>query len=124
MATHKNLIVIELTVTYNNLIYRAEQSAVDKEDALDASIDKIIRQIRKNKTRVEKKLKEAAFTGMLEEPVVEADHEAVSYTHLTRISSSFLQNPLRTAATTVAQVPVPQAKVSPLPRSHTRIRCV
>ena len=50
MATHKNLIVIELTVTYNNLIYRAEQSAVDKEDALDASIDKIIRQIRKNKT--------------------------------------------------------------------------
>ena len=26
MATHKNLIVIELTVTYNNLIYRAEQS--------------------------------------------------------------------------------------------------
>ena len=39
MATHKNLIVIELTVTYNNLIYRAEQSAVDKEDALDASID-------------------------------------------------------------------------------------
>ena len=33
MATHKNLIVIELTVTYNNLIYRAEQSAVDKEDA-------------------------------------------------------------------------------------------
>ena len=74
MATHKNLIVIELTVTYNNLIYRAEQSAVDKEDALDASIDKIIRQIRKNKTRVEKKLKEAAFTGMLEEPVVEADH--------------------------------------------------
>ena len=78
-ATHKNLIVIELTVTYNNLIYRAEQSAVDKEDALDASIDKIIRQIRKNKTRVEKKLKEAAFTGMLEEPVVEADHEVIRH---------------------------------------------
>lgn len=79
MATHKNLIVIELTVTYNNLIYRAEQSAVDKEDALDASIDKIIRQIRKNKTRVEKKLKEAAFTGMMEEPVVEADHEVIRH---------------------------------------------
>ena len=38
MANHKNLIVIELTVTYNDMIYRAEQSAVDKEDALDASI--------------------------------------------------------------------------------------
>ena len=75
MATHKNLIVIELTVTYNNLIYRAEQSAVDK----DASIDKIIRQIRKNKTRVEKKLKEAAFMGMMEEPVAEADHEVIRH---------------------------------------------
>ena len=79
MATHKNLIVIELTVTYNNLIYRAEQSAVDKEDALDASIDKIIRQIRKNKTRVEKKLKEAAFMGMMEEPVAEAEHEVIRH---------------------------------------------
>ena len=79
MATHKNLIVIELTVTYNNLIYRTEQSAVDKEDALDASIDKIIRQIRKNKTRVEKKLKEAAFMGMMEEPVAEADHEVIRH---------------------------------------------
>lgn len=79
MANHKNLIVIELTVTYNNMIYRAEQSAVDKEDALDASVDKIIRQIRKNKTRVEKKLKEAAFVGMLEEPIAESEHEVVRH---------------------------------------------
>ena len=79
MANHKNLMVIELTVTYNNMIYRAEQSAVDKEDALDASIDKIIRQIRKNKTRVVKKLKEAAFMGMMEEPVAEADHEVIRH---------------------------------------------
>ena len=50
------------------MIYRAEQSAVDKEDALDASIDKIIRQIRKNKTRVEKKLKDTAFKEMFAEP--------------------------------------------------------
>lgn len=79
MANHKNLIVIELTVTYNNMIYRAEQSAVDKEDALDASIDKIIRQIRKNKTRIEKKLKEAAFMDMLEEPIAESEHEVVRH---------------------------------------------
>lgn len=77
MAAHKNLIVIELTVNYNGMIYRAEQSAIDKEDALDASIDKIIRQIRKNKTRVEKKLKEAAFSGYMEDPIYEADHEVV-----------------------------------------------
>ena len=79
MATHKNLIVIELTVTYNSLIYRAEQSAVDKEDALDASIDKIIRQIRKNKTRVEKKLKEAAFVDLYEDSIAESDHEVIRH---------------------------------------------
>ena len=70
MATHKNLIVIELTVDYNNMKYRAEQSAVDKEDALDAAIDKIIRQIRRNKTRVEKKLKDSAFKDVAYEDVV------------------------------------------------------
>lgn len=79
MATHKNLIVIELTVTYNNMIYRAEQSAVDKEDALDASVDKIIRQIRKNKTRIEKRLKDTAFKGVVEEPVIESEHEVIRH---------------------------------------------
>lgn len=79
MATHKNLIVIELTVDYNNMIYRAEQSAVDKEDALDAAIDKIIRQIRRNKTRVEKKLKESAFQGVYEDVVTESDYEVIRH---------------------------------------------
>ncbi|MBR1459481.1 MAG: ribosome-associated translation inhibitor RaiA, partial [Oscillospiraceae bacterium] len=54
-------IVLELTVRYNQMLYRAEQTAVDKNDALDACIDKIIRQIRRNKTRIEKKLKDSAF---------------------------------------------------------------
>ncbi|MCD8219381.1 MAG: ribosome-associated translation inhibitor RaiA [Ruminococcus sp.] len=80
MSAHKNLIIIELTVTYNNIIYRAEQSAVDKEDALDASIDKIIRQIRKNKTRIEKKLKASAFQDYLDEqPLAKADHEIIRH---------------------------------------------
>ena len=80
MATHKNLIVIELTVDYNNMKYRAEQSAVDKEDALDAAIDKIIRQIRRNKTRVEKKLKDSAFKDIAYEDVVtESDYEVIRH---------------------------------------------
>lgn len=79
MATHKNLIVIELTVDYNNMMYRAEQSAVDKEDALDAAIDKIIRQIRRNKTRVEKKLKESAFQDVYEDVVTESDYEVIRH---------------------------------------------
>ena len=42
----KGNIVLELTVRYNQMIFRSEQKAVDKNDALDAAIDKIIRQIR------------------------------------------------------------------------------
>ena len=33
MANHKNLIVIELTVTYNDMIYRAEQSGAGGDPA-------------------------------------------------------------------------------------------
>ena len=56
MAEVKNQIVLELTVKYNSMIYRSERSAEDKYVALDDAIDKIIRMIRKNKTRVEKRL--------------------------------------------------------------------
>lgn len=74
----KNQIVIELTVRYNSIIFRAERTAVDKNDALDAAIDKIIRQIRKNKTRVEKKLKDSAFKETFAEPVEEiADYTVI-----------------------------------------------
>lgn len=40
------------------------------------------------------------------------------------MSVPFHQRPLATAATTAAQAPVPQASVSPLPRSQTRILMV
>jgi putative sigma-54 modulation protein len=66
-------IVLELTVRYNQMIYRAEQSASDKNDALDAAIDKIIRQIRKNKTRLEKRLKDTAFKQDFQDTVEETD---------------------------------------------------
>lgn len=80
----KNQIVVELTVRYNNIIYRSEKCAADKNDALDATIDKIIRQIRKNKTRVEKKLKENAFAGVLvDEAEEQYDFEIVKHKKFT-----------------------------------------
>lgn len=69
----KNQIILELTVKYNSMIYRAERSAADKNDALDDAIDKIIRQIRKNKTKIEKRLKDTAFKDSFTEPVPEQE---------------------------------------------------
>ncbi len=69
MSELKNKIILELTVKYNSIIFRSERTAVNKNDALDEAIDKIIRQIRKNKTKVEKKLKDSAFKEAFAEPV-------------------------------------------------------
>ncbi|MCQ2408157.1 MAG: ribosome-associated translation inhibitor RaiA [Oscillospiraceae bacterium] len=68
----KGQIVCELTVHADNMIYRAEQNAVDKNDALDAAIDKIIRKIRRNKTKLGKRIKasalsQEAFTDTIED---------------------------------------------------------
>ncbi len=71
VSTLKDDIIIELTVKYENLIFRAEQRAKDKNDALDACVDKIIRQIRKNKTKVEKRLKANAFDVQESETIEE-----------------------------------------------------
>lgn len=76
----KNLIQLELTVKYNSMIYRAECKTEDKMVALDDAVDKIIRQIRKNKTRIEKKLKDTAFKGSFAEAVPEvADYEVIRH---------------------------------------------
>ena len=80
MSEVKNQINLELTVKYNSMIFRAQNTAVDKADALDAAIDKIIRQIRKNKTKVEKKLKDTAFKDAFAEPVEEIpDYEVIKH---------------------------------------------
>ncbi len=73
LTERKGNIELELTVRYNQMLFRAEQTAVDKTDALDAAIDKIIRQIRKNKTRLEKRLKDSAFKQEFQDTVEEAD---------------------------------------------------
>ncbi|MDE6500570.1 MAG: ribosome-associated translation inhibitor RaiA [Ruminococcus sp.] len=76
----RNQIVIELTVKYNSIIFRAERSAEDKFVALDDAIDKIIRQIRRNKTKIERKLKDNAFKEAFIETVPEtADYEVIKH---------------------------------------------
>ena len=78
LAERREMIILELTVKYNGIIYRAEQSAKDKNDALDVTIDRIIRQIRKQKTKVEKSLRAGAFAG-LEPEAEEKEYEVIRY---------------------------------------------
>ena len=78
MSEYKNQIILELTVKYNNMIYRSERQAADKNIALDSVIDIIIRQIRKNKTKIEKRLKDTAFKEAYSDTVEEqVDYEVI-----------------------------------------------
>lgn len=80
LAERRDMIILELTVKYNGIIYRAEQTAKDKNDALDVTVDRIIRQIRKQKTKVEKSLRADAFVGLeAEVEPEEKEFEVIRY---------------------------------------------
>ena len=60
--THKrNLATLEVTIKASNTLFRSEVDADSFRDALDKSIDNIERQIRKNKTKLRKKLREGVI---------------------------------------------------------------
>jgi putative sigma-54 modulation protein len=69
----KSDIIVELTVKYDGILFRAEQRAADKRDALDADVDKIVRQIRRNKTKIEKKLKDVSFDIPFDDSIDESE---------------------------------------------------
>ena len=57
----KGVKIIEITITYGATVFRAEEESDTFITALDRSIESLERQIRKNKTRLEKKVKTGAF---------------------------------------------------------------
>ena len=57
----KGVKIIEITVNYNGTTFRSEEESETFITALDRAIEGLERQIRKNKTRVEKMVKRGAF---------------------------------------------------------------
>ncbi len=48
---------VEITINNGGMVFRAQERAENMNEALDKCVDTLIRQIRKNKTRIEKKLR-------------------------------------------------------------------
>lgn len=74
MSVEKNRQILEVTIPFNGVVLRAEVANDDMYAAIDKSIDIVERQIRKNKTRLAKKLHENAFTAgnfSINEPIEE-----------------------------------------------------
>jgi len=82
LSKKRNMEMFELTISSGGTLYRSEEGNTTFNNALDNAIAAIERQIRKNKTRLEKRLREGAFikdvvtsaaTYVAPEPVVEED---------------------------------------------------
>ena len=76
-TVEKNQKICEITLTKKSMIFRAQERSDDLEDALDMCVDSLIRQIRKNKTRIEKKLRDVSFDDVLAEEYAEEEFEVV-----------------------------------------------
>jgi putative sigma-54 modulation protein len=67
--------IVEITVVRNGMIFRAEESAPNMNEALDKCVDSLIRQIRKNKTRIEKKLRSGSIETLVAEDTPHVEEE-------------------------------------------------
>ncbi len=76
-TVEKNCHIVEITVTKSGMIYRAEEQSDNMIDALDACVDSLIRQIRKNKTRLDKKLHAAVLDDFFQDDIEEEEYSII-----------------------------------------------
>lgn len=78
-VAEKNSKLVEITLQKHGIIFRAEERALELDTALDKAVDALVRQIRKNKTRLEKKLHTPSISEVFAEdaPVEELDSKLV-----------------------------------------------
>ncbi len=77
----KDRLTVEATINNKGMIYRSEATSEKFEEAMKSVVSDIIRKIRKNKTKMEKRLREGSFedivAGLDNEPVEEEGIEIV-----------------------------------------------
>lgn len=61
LSVEKNRQNVEITIPFNGVVLRAEESNTDMYTSIDKIVDVIERQIRRNKTRLSKSLRDTAF---------------------------------------------------------------
>ncbi len=74
-SVEKNIKIVEITLSKGGFLFRAQERSQDLEDALDACVDSLVRQIRKNKTKLEKRLHDTTF----DEAFLSAEEEETEF---------------------------------------------
>lgn len=80
VTVDKSSQTVEITIKDNQMVYRAEKTMPEMNDALDKCIDVLGRQLRKNKARLEKRLRSGSLEELVapvEEEIVEEDYTVV-----------------------------------------------
>lgn len=80
VTVEKSFQSVEITVNNGGIVFRAQERADNMNDALDQCVDTLIRRIRKNKTKLEKRMKTASFDDLAsadEDVAEETDFELV-----------------------------------------------
>lgn len=62
----KNDQTVEITIRDNSMVYRAEKTLPEMNDAVDKCVDVLKRQLRKNKTRLSKKLRAGSIDDLFD----------------------------------------------------------
>jgi len=75
VTVEKNRQTVEITIRDNKMIYRAESTMSEMNDALDRVVDILMRQIRKNKTRLEKRVKAGGIDALTAEMPAQEEPE-------------------------------------------------
>ena len=79
VTLEKNRQTVEITITSEGMIYRAEATDFEMNDALDKVISALGKQIRRNKARLNKKVHAAALEEYIEENPSNADGSEEEY---------------------------------------------
>ena len=85
--------IAEVTVALRGVILRAEEVTNDMYASIDTAIDKMVRQIRRHRTKLEKGLRAGAFEPAAAEEVVPEDEAEESAPQLVRVKR-FLVKPM------------------------------
>jgi len=71
--------IAEVTISARGLLLRAEETTSDMYVSIDGAVDKLNRQIRRHRTKLDKNLRETAFEAPVEAVEPEVDEEPAQY---------------------------------------------
>ena len=95
VTVEKNRQTVEVTIRDNGMTYRAESTALEMNDALDQVVDILGGQIRKNKTKLSKKMRSDSFEQYFAEEEVSDDEIVLGNDDYTVVKTkSFSVKPL------------------------------